>query len=106
MGITLYPDDAQDRESLLKNADLAMYRAKDQGRNNYQLFTPDLNALVMRRLSLENRLRRALEKQELRVHYQPKISLLTGRVVGTEALVRWRRGDTLVVFVYIHRAEP
>ena len=96
LGITLYPDDARDRESLLKNADLAMYRAKDQGRNNYQLFTPDLNALVMRRLDLESRLRRALENHELRVHYQPKISLASGLVIGTEALVRWQRGETLV----------
>ncbi|MFH1034448.1 MAG: PAS domain S-box protein [Pseudomonadota bacterium] len=96
LGITLYPDDARDRESLLKNADLAMYRAKDQGRNNYQLFTPDMNAQVMQRLSLESRLRRALEKQELRVHYQPKVSLASGLVIGTEALVRWQREDTLV----------
>ncbi len=96
LGITIFPDDGDSREDLVKNADLAMYRAKDQGRNNYQLFTHDMNAQAVRRLNLEHRLRKALEGDELRVHYQPKLELASNEVVGLEALVRWERDGELV----------
>jgi diguanylate cyclase (GGDEF)-like protein/PAS domain S-box-containing protein len=91
MGITFFPDDAKDSDTLLKNADMAMYRAKDQGRNNLQLFTPALNAEIQHRLRLESQLRQGLEQEEFIVHYQPKVEVASGRVVGMEALVRWQR---------------
>ncbi|MBI4797875.1 MAG: EAL domain-containing protein, partial [Desulfarculus sp.] len=91
MGITFYPDDAKDAEGLLKNADMAMYRAKDQGRNNVQLFTPALNTEMQHRLRLESQLRQALERDEFILHYQPKLDVASGLVVGMEALVRWQR---------------
>ncbi|MFH1035794.1 MAG: PAS domain S-box protein [Pseudomonadota bacterium] len=91
MGITFFPDDAKDSESLLQNADMAMYRAKDQGRNNFQLFTPALNAEMQHRLRLESQLRQGLEQREFIAHYQPKVEVASGRVVGMEALVRWQR---------------
>ena len=91
MGITFFPDDAKDSETLLKNADMAMYRAKDQGRNNLQLFTPALNAEIQHRLRLESQMRQGLEQDEFIAHYQPKVEVASGRVVGMEALVRWQR---------------
>ena len=89
IGIALYPVDGHDPETLLRNADSAMYRAKESGRNNYQLCTEDMKARAMERLSLETRLRRALHEGHLVLQYQPQISLLTGRIIGAEALVRW-----------------
>ncbi len=91
VGITLYPDDGDDPGTLLANADMAMYRAKNAGRNNYKLFTPSLNEKVQRRMALEEALRSAIDNQEFLVHYQPKVELTEGRVVGMEALVRWQR---------------
>jgi EAL domain-containing protein (putative c-di-GMP-specific phosphodiesterase class I) len=91
IGIALYPNDGDTAELLLKNADSAMYRAKDQGRNVYQLCTPAMNTRAVERLSVENALRRALDRQELVLHYQPLVTLGTGRVAGMEALLRWRR---------------
>jgi EAL domain-containing protein (putative c-di-GMP-specific phosphodiesterase class I) len=91
MGITFCPDDAKDGETLIKNADLAMYRAKDEGRNNLQLFTSALNIQAQHRLRLESQLRQALDRREFIVHYQPKVALASGSIVGMEALVRWRR---------------
>jgi diguanylate cyclase (GGDEF)-like protein len=88
-GISLYPQDGTDVETLLKNADAAMYRAKAHGRNNFQFYTAEMNRLVNERLNLEHDLRRALQKQELLLHYQPRINLVTGNVDGVEALVRW-----------------
>jgi diguanylate cyclase (GGDEF)-like protein/PAS domain S-box-containing protein len=89
IGIALYPDDGADAESLLRNADSAMYRAKEAGRNTYQLCTDDMKRRAVERLSLETRLRRAITEGQLVLHYQPQISLTTGGVIGVEALVRW-----------------
>jgi diguanylate cyclase (GGDEF)-like protein/PAS domain S-box-containing protein len=90
IGIALYPGDGEDTETLLKNADTAMYRAKEQGRNNFQLYSPAMNAKAAERLAMEAQLRRAVERGELLLHYQPKIDLNGGRIVGMEALLRWR----------------
>jgi diguanylate cyclase len=89
-GISLYPQDGPDLETLLKNADTAMYRAKEHGRNNFQFFTAEMNRLVNERLTLEHSLRRALEREELLLHYQPRINLRSGRVEALEALLRWQ----------------
>jgi diguanylate cyclase (GGDEF)-like protein len=88
-GISLYPQDGRDVETLLKNADAAMYRAKEHGRSNFQFYTSEMNERVNERLSLEHALRRALERNELALHYQQKVSLSTNQIVGAEALVRW-----------------
>jgi diguanylate cyclase (GGDEF)-like protein len=88
-GISLYPQDGQDVDTLLKNADAAMYRAKEQGRNNCKFYTSEMNKRVNERLSLENGLRRAIERKEFLLHYQQRADLRTGSIVGAEALVRW-----------------
>jgi diguanylate cyclase (GGDEF)-like protein/PAS domain S-box-containing protein len=93
IGIAVYPDDGRDSESLIKNADAALYHAKENGRNNYQYFTESLNTRAFERLSLENSLRRALERGEFRLHYQPLIDLTSGAIVGVEALIRWQHPD-------------
>jgi EAL domain-containing protein (putative c-di-GMP-specific phosphodiesterase class I) len=93
MGISLFPEDGADAETLVKNADTAMYRAKEQGRDNYQLYTPAMNATAVERLQLESELRRALARNELEIHYQPVLDLATGRVYGVEALLRWRHPE-------------
>jgi diguanylate cyclase (GGDEF)-like protein/PAS domain S-box-containing protein len=95
IGISLYPNDGRDSEALMKNADVAMYYAKEKGRNNYQFFSQDMNARAQERLSVENYLRLALRRNELVLHYQPRVKVGTGELVGVEALVRWqhpRRG--------------
>jgi diguanylate cyclase (GGDEF)-like protein/PAS domain S-box-containing protein len=89
IGIALYPVDGQDAETLLRNADSAMYRAKEAGRNTYQLCTDEMKRRAVERLSLESRLRRAVHDGELLLHYQPQVSLITGKVIAVEALVRW-----------------
>ena len=91
MGITMFPDDGRDSATLVKNADMAMYRAKDFGRNNYQLFTHSLQKEANRRLGLEAALRKDLERERFVLHYQPRVQLETGRIMGMEALVRWQR---------------
>ena len=89
VGVSLYPDDGLNAETLIKNADTAMYQAKENGRQTYQYFKPAMNVRAVERQSLEESLRRALERQEFAVHYQPKISLTTGEITGAEALIRW-----------------
>ncbi len=91
IGIALFPSDGDSAEALLANSDRAMYRAKDAGRNSYQLFTPAMNSRALERLALENDLRHALDRGELELHYQPQISIATGQVSGVEALLRWNR---------------
>jgi diguanylate cyclase (GGDEF)-like protein len=93
IGISVYPDDGWDAETLLKNADMALYRAKEQGRDCYQFFEPDMNTSARERQSIEAGLHVALDKREFELLYQPKMDLKTGAVVGAEALIRWRRPD-------------
>jgi diguanylate cyclase (GGDEF)-like protein/PAS domain S-box-containing protein len=89
MGVALYPDDGANADTLLKHADQAMYRAKERGRNNFQFFTAELNAIITERLDLENKLRRALERQQFTLHYQPRVDMRTRCITGAEALIRW-----------------
>jgi len=97
-GISLHPQDGTDVETLLKNADAAMYRAKENGRNNFQFYMAEMNTLVNERLTLEASLRGALERNELLLHYQPKLDLKTGRIVGVEALVRWQHPEWGLIY--------
>lgn len=89
IGIAMFPGDTTDVDDLLKHADSAMYRAKENGKNNYQFYTDDMNSKVQDRLMLESKLRRALEKHEFILHYQPIFNIESGKVVGLEALIRW-----------------
>jgi diguanylate cyclase (GGDEF)-like protein len=93
IGVSLYPDDGQDAETLLKNADAAMYYAKDRGPNSYQFFRADMNTRAVERQRIEADLRRALNRREFVLHYQPKLNLLTGEMTGAEALIRWKHPD-------------
>lgn len=90
IGVSVYPDDGGNAEQLSKNADIAMYRAKELGKNNFQYFASHINASNIERFELENQLRRALERQEIIAYYQPKIDVATERIVGMETLVRWQ----------------
>jgi len=90
LGISLYPNDGIDADILLKNADTAMYRAKEQGRNNFEFYTQVLNQRATHRISIERELRHAIERHQLELFYQPQISLETGQIVAAEALIRWR----------------
>ena len=93
MGITLYPMDGQDCDSLLKNADAAMYRAKEYGRNHFRFYTTDMNALAIERFAMEGALRRAMEREEFVLHYQPQVDIKSGRMIGVEALLRWNHPE-------------
>jgi diguanylate cyclase (GGDEF)-like protein/PAS domain S-box-containing protein len=93
IGVSLYPKDGADSESLLKSADSAMYQAKQAGRNAVRFFTPELSAQLMQRLEMEARLRAALERQEFLLHYQPRVCLKTGALLGAEVLLRWQPPD-------------
>jgi diguanylate cyclase (GGDEF)-like protein len=93
VGISIYPNDGTDPETLVRNADTAMYRAKDQGRDNYQLYAPAMNARALERLALENMLRKALAHRELVLFYQPVVDMQSKNIVGVEALIRWRHPE-------------
>ena len=93
IGISIYPQDGEDQATLLKNADMAMYRAKERGRNGFQFFTRDMQALALQRLSRENALRWALERHEFVLHYQPQFDVQKGGIYGVEALVRWEHPE-------------
>ena len=90
IGLTLFPDDGDDTTAMMKNADVAMYHAKSQGRNNIQFFTAEMNRMALERMQMEREMQLALEQSQFELHYQPQLDAKTARVVGFEALVRWR----------------
>jgi diguanylate cyclase (GGDEF)-like protein len=97
IGISICPDDGSDIESLLKNADIAMYQAKNAGRNNYQFFAQEMNETAFEHLAFETSLRRALDKRQFVLHYQPQVDVASGSILGVEALIRWNHPDLGVV---------
>ena len=107
LGISIYPHDGQDLETLLKNADTAMYRAKDIGRNTFQFYATEMNTATLDRLLMESNLRRALAQNEFVLQYQPLVNLRTGMVIGVEALIRWQHPElgTIMPDSFIHVAE-
>ncbi len=97
MGISLFPEDGEETETLVHNADTAMYNAKDSGRNSFRFFRPEMNHRAVERQSMESNLRQALEREEFLLYYQPKVRLDSGKITGVEALIRWQRpGGELV----------
>lgn len=94
IGISIFPEDGCDGDYLIKYADAAMYHAKKNGRNNYQFFTNEMNQLALERMSIERKLRHAVERQEFCLHYQPQVDLRSGRIIGVEALLRWNNPET------------
>ena len=96
IGVAVYPEDGTDRDVLIKNADTAMYQAKEAGRGVYKFFTEEMNARTVRRVTMERSIRQGLERGEFEVHYQPKVSLANDRVVGLEALLRWQHEGRMI----------
>ncbi|ABA90172.1 sensor diguanylate cyclase/phosphodiesterase, PAS domain-containing [Syntrophotalea carbinolica DSM 2380] len=107
IGIASYPKDGREAITLVKNADTALYRAKDLGRNNFQFYSSSMNARALERMAMESSLRRMFERQELRVHYQPQVGLQSGRITGLEGLVRWEHpvGNMIAPSVFVPLAE-
>jgi diguanylate cyclase (GGDEF)-like protein len=97
IGICMYPSEAQDEHALMKNADIAMYRAKEDGKNNYKFYSEEINIHTFERLALETSLRRGLERNEFFLHYQAKLDLNTQKITGVEALIRWQHPDLGIV---------
>lgn len=93
IGITGYPEDSNDPDVLLRNADSAMYQAKDAGRNTFRFFTPEMNTRLLKRLEMESQLRYAMSKEELSLHFQPQVDIKSGKLVGAEALLRWKNPE-------------
>jgi diguanylate cyclase len=93
IGIAMYPGDGRDIETLIKNADTAMYRVKEQGKNNFQFYTPEMNEAVTKKMKLEIGLRKALERNEFKIVYQPQFDVETGGIIGVEALLRWHHPE-------------
>ncbi len=93
IGISMYPDDGEDQETLIKHADTAMYLAKERGKNNFQFYTSSLDGLASRKMELENGLRKALEQNQFILYYQPQVELATGKMAGVEALIRWQHPE-------------
>jgi diguanylate cyclase (GGDEF)-like protein/PAS domain S-box-containing protein len=98
MGISTYPQDSKDVQSLLRDADVAMYRAKEKGKNTFEFYSAHMNMYAFERLAMESSLHRGLERDEFVLHYQPKVELATGRILSAEALVRWKRPDGTLVW--------
>ena len=108
IGIGLFPSDGEDVATLMRNADTAMYHAKEKGRNNYQFFSSEMNVRAVERLHLENELRLAVQQGQFSLHYQPQVSIATGKIVGIEALARWihpKTGIEVSPNRFIHVAE-
>jgi len=97
VGISVYPFDGDDADTLVKHADVALYRAKERGRSTYEVYTPAMDEMALERLTLENALRHAIDREEFLLHYQPQVNVSTGKIVGSEVLVRWARSDGTVV---------
>lgn len=97
IGVTLYPSDGDSAEKLMKNADTAMYHAKERGRNNYEFFSEEMNVRVSERLLMETGLRNTLARNEFLLHYQPRVNTATGRIVGVEALIRWQHPEKGII---------
>ncbi|NRD77337.1 EAL domain-containing protein [Bacillus sp. BRMEA1] len=93
IGISLYPSDGQDKDTLIKNADTAMYRVKEQGKNSFQFYTPEMNEIVSKKLQMEIGLRKALERKEFKLYYQPQVNVISGKLIGVEALIRWQHPE-------------